>query len=125
MYNAPYGYCPKCGAEGVIRERKPDGNTTCSNDHIYLSRDALPENFRPVAYMSDVEMDARIDAKRAAPLTPHGEQQFRIEALRAATRVVAGTFTRVMDGIPADDRNITSTTLIVAKQFAKYLETGE
>lgn len=40
---APYGYCPTCGAPGEIRERRPNGNDQCANWHQYPSRDALPE----------------------------------------------------------------------------------
>jgi hypothetical protein len=35
-----YGYCPICGSPGVKRERRPDGNDTCENNHVYPSRDA-------------------------------------------------------------------------------------
>jgi 5'(3')-deoxyribonucleotidase len=31
----PYGYCPKCGAEGVSAARNPVGPTTCANGHEY------------------------------------------------------------------------------------------
>jgi len=42
---APYGYCPvpKCGAPGVERERRPNGNDKCANGHEYPSADALAE----------------------------------------------------------------------------------
>lgn len=36
----PYGYCPRCGAPGIARERRIDGNDQCSNGHTYPSRDA-------------------------------------------------------------------------------------
>lgn len=39
---AVYGYCPKCGAKGVQRERRPDGNDKCVNGHTYLSSKATP-----------------------------------------------------------------------------------
>lgn len=35
-----YGLCPTCGAPGVLRERRPDGNDQCANGHWYPSRDA-------------------------------------------------------------------------------------
>ena len=35
---AVYGYCPECGAEGVARERRPNGNDCCANGHTYPSR---------------------------------------------------------------------------------------
>jgi len=38
---AVYGWCPTCGARGYARERRPDGNDTCINEHTYPSRDAL------------------------------------------------------------------------------------
>jgi len=37
---APYGYCPECGAPGVMRERRPNGDDSCSNGHRYPSRTA-------------------------------------------------------------------------------------
>jgi DNA-directed RNA polymerase subunit RPC12/RpoP len=35
---AVYGYCPQCGAKGVMRERRPNGNDKCANGHTYPSR---------------------------------------------------------------------------------------
>ena len=35
-----YGFCPECGAPGVTRERRPNGNDTCTNGHTYPSADA-------------------------------------------------------------------------------------
>lgn len=40
---AVYGYCPECGAKGVQRERRPDGNDKCINGHIYPSSKALTQ----------------------------------------------------------------------------------
>jgi hypothetical protein len=37
---AVYGYCPKCEAKGVMRERRPNGNDKCANGHIYPSSKA-------------------------------------------------------------------------------------
>lgn len=34
---AVYGYCPECGAKGVTRERRPNGNDKCANGHTYSS----------------------------------------------------------------------------------------
>lgn len=39
--NAPYGYCPKCGAPGMDRERRPNGNDTCYAGHQYPNKDAI------------------------------------------------------------------------------------
>jgi hypothetical protein len=38
---APYGYCPICYAPGDTRERRPFGNDTCVNGHVYPSAHAL------------------------------------------------------------------------------------
>lgn len=38
---AVYGYCPYCGARGIMRERRPNGDDRCENKHIYPSREAL------------------------------------------------------------------------------------
>lgn len=35
--NHPYGYCPKCGAPGVQRERRMNGNDLCERGHWYAS----------------------------------------------------------------------------------------
>jgi predicted ATP-dependent serine protease len=40
---SPYGKCPKCGAWGVMRERRPNGNDECENGCKYPSRDAIPQ----------------------------------------------------------------------------------
>jgi len=37
-----YGLCPICGANGISRERRPNGNDRCENDHTYPSKDAIP-----------------------------------------------------------------------------------
>jgi hypothetical protein len=39
---AVYGYCPECGAKGVMRERRPNGNDKCANGHTYPSNTAAP-----------------------------------------------------------------------------------
>ena len=38
-----YGNCPHCGQPGQMRERRPDGNDTCVNGHVYRSRLAVME----------------------------------------------------------------------------------
>lgn len=38
-----YGVCPKCGAPGSTRERRPNGNDTCTAGHSYPSRHAVRE----------------------------------------------------------------------------------
>jgi hypothetical protein len=42
---ASLGYCPRvgCGAPGVRRERRPNGNDTCEQGHEYPSREAMEQ----------------------------------------------------------------------------------
>lgn len=37
---APYGYCPTCGAPGIARERRLNGNDQCEKGHDYPSSSA-------------------------------------------------------------------------------------
>ena len=50
---APYGYCPVCGAKGVQRERRPNGDDKCSLGHTYPSVLALPHKLPQPVYTSD------------------------------------------------------------------------
>ena len=38
---SPYGKCPTCGANGVTRERRPNGNDKCERGHEYPSASAI------------------------------------------------------------------------------------
>jgi hypothetical protein len=42
---AAYGYCPQCGAPGVDRERRRNGNDYCANGHTYPSSTAIAKLF--------------------------------------------------------------------------------
>jgi hypothetical protein len=46
-----YGYCPKCGAMGKMRERRIGGDDICFNGHRYPSRTSLPN--QPIGYKND------------------------------------------------------------------------
>lgn len=35
-----YGFCPFCKAEGILREKRPNGDDRCSNGHSYPSSSA-------------------------------------------------------------------------------------
>lgn len=65
IYKAPYGYCPKCGAAGYSRERRPDGNDRCPNDHMYPSKDAVTSiTDRPAPTPSATELAAVAEVVR-------------------------------------------------------------
>lgn len=55
----PYGYCPKCGAEGVNAARNPVGPTICANGHEYphAQRQTTPE---PLPVLSGAKRSLRI-----------------------------------------------------------------
>lgn len=38
-----YGHCPRCGAPGKTRERRPNGNDVCEYGCVYPSRGATAE----------------------------------------------------------------------------------
>ena len=41
-----YGKCPECGANGIARQKRLNGNDICENNHEYKSSDAInPERF--------------------------------------------------------------------------------
>lgn len=40
---AVLGYCPLCGALGMSRERRPNGNDQCEHGHTYPSKYALTD----------------------------------------------------------------------------------
>lgn len=44
---APYGFCPKCGKPGRLRERRPNGNDVCEGDHVYPSAEAIRADRAP------------------------------------------------------------------------------
>ena len=43
LVKSTYGSCPLCGADGIMRERRPDGNDTCTNGHVYPSSKAIED----------------------------------------------------------------------------------
>ena len=81
---APYGYCPECGAPGVTRERRPDGDDKCSNGHRYPSRSAhasLPTQPAAQEMPDAVEHYGTVDDLPAAQATPEPDDaQRRFEA---------------------------------------------
>lgn len=67
---APYGHCPQCGARGVMRERSPNGKTTCTNGHEFPharfdAAQPSPEPSKPEQAEAPGDSD---------PLTPEQEE---------------------------------------------------
>jgi len=66
---AVYGYCPTCGAKGVMRERRPNGSDKCANGHTYLSSKATtPPQRKPLTdeQIYDMYNEPRSDAEMIA-----------------------------------------------------------
>ena len=65
-----YGFCPICGAPGVFRERRLNGNDSCERGHDYPSSTALtaPRTSGPLDQFTDAELAAEL-AKRGARVT--------------------------------------------------------
>ena len=59
---APFGYCPVCGAKGVRREKRPYGDDMCAAGHTYPSEAALDVKPDP-----DEPMLMNIQKQRRAP----------------------------------------------------------
>lgn len=72
-----YGLCPMCGAPGVIRERRPDGDDTCANGHVYPARSSVNPFKRLRAQLPDLLDQVNARPSLAAVLS---RQLFRVSA---------------------------------------------
>ena len=143
VVGAIYGYCPKCGARGVKCEQIPDGNTTCFNGHSYPSRDAT------LTSLVHGDMDAPLGEPGPFPEEPKsGHDAFnemmagfadeakkirfrefhaeflRIEALHAASRIVAGASFGSKITIDNGKEGTDAFTIDLARRFMPFLEDG-
>ncbi|MCK9434995.1 MAG: hypothetical protein M0R32_09305 [Candidatus Cloacimonetes bacterium] len=62
-----YGLCPRCGAPGISRERRIDGNDMCENRHTYPSKEAIDvsrEDLIDREYLEAVERNDEEKAQR-------------------------------------------------------------
>ena len=70
---AIYGYCPECGAKGVMRERRPNGNDKCANGHTYPSSTSTPpqrsESFGKPSAWVDLTDDDKHEIELRAGIT--------------------------------------------------------
>ena len=58
---AVYGYCPECGAKGVMRERRPNGNDKCANGHTYPSSTSIPPQRTWVDLTAEQMLECNMD----------------------------------------------------------------
>jgi hypothetical protein len=76
---AVYGYCPECGAKGVMRERRPNGTDKCANGHTYPSNTAAPPQ-RTWVGLTEAERIDIIDEEITAQSIEHFALTQAIEA---------------------------------------------
>lgn len=82
---SPYDYCPECGARGVRRERRPDGNDECERGHVYKSVKSLKEPRATVTMDGPTEMRVEMTPRlheHARLLLPGSSTAMKVESLR-------------------------------------------
>ena len=82
---AVYGYCPQCGAKGVMRERRPNGNDKCANGHTYPSSTSTPPQRKPLT-----DEDLRKLADKHLFYQPEGYEVSGVFALARAIEAAHG-----------------------------------
>lgn len=82
---APYGYCPECGAPGVMRERRPDGDDKCSNGHRYPSRSAHTSLPTQPAAQATPEPVGDVRCEGCGYMTHHREHMGCVRAAKQHT----------------------------------------
>lgn len=88
-----YGACPMCGAPGVNRERRPNGDDTCANGHKYPSAKAVRK-----AMTQAPVTDAHRERARSAMPEIHNLLAFNWdEAVTQFTKVLATTAAEARD----------------------------
>lgn len=84
---APYGYCPKCGAEGYSRERRPGGNDKCAKGHTYPSS-AATATPSPVPMFKEPGTSTSDSAKAAEELLDPEPEPEQVVALGDANPIL-------------------------------------
>ena len=85
---AVYGYCPECGAKGVMRERRPNGNDKCANGHTYPSSTSTPPQ-RTWVGLTDDELLEIYGWRKAPMLSDFIVEEAKQELLGALRKVEA------------------------------------
>jgi hypothetical protein len=122
--SAPYGYCPKCGAEGYSRERRPDGDDKCAKGHTYPSS-AATATPNPVPMFKEPEPEQVVALGDANPILNDVARAHGVLGdVRAA---VADTVRQVFPdraGEPVMAFSIVSAGLGMADQMVVYSPGG-
>ena len=76
-----YGYCPICGAEGVERERRPNGYDTCKNGDRYLSKCSIVKSESKLEFTSEeslinwLKSNLSVKTSKETFVGPYGERE--------------------------------------------------
>lgn len=87
---APYGYCPECGAAGVAREKRVDGNTICANHHTCPSAEYRSD---PSALRLEAEVIPKEDRQPEVSLNAGAELEEKHAQAAATHEELFGDFT--------------------------------
>lgn len=81
----PYGYCTQCGSPGLTRERRINGNDTCTNGHVYPSSLARISDPTERTTLSG-RLPEQMGLSAPAPINPATGQNFDYWVLSEAER---------------------------------------
>ena len=92
-----YGFCPFCGADGVSRERRPNGDDRCSRGHQYPSSSAFCVHKQNALHCAICKTDyaQAADVKKMSEATPDQLIKTGKKAKCVTCDVLAGTLQRV------------------------------
>lgn len=80
--NFPYGFCPTCGAAGMSRERRPNGNDRCLKGHTYPSCNALHTYVPPHPLQCERPEPAYGISPALQALAPYVQAKDQVTAIR-------------------------------------------
>lgn len=93
------GYCPDCGADGMSRERRPNGDDTCRNGHRY------PTSHRLLHEPTQDQLDAYALGRRTEALpalgVPRGALVYCVPTRKAAEDLYP--LVAAPEAVPGDD----------------------
>lgn len=74
----PYGFCPQCGAKGVMTERRINGNSKCENGHTFPRSEFINEDLSNQSKMfrTTVKRDFKLKSGLTIPKATKVECEF-------------------------------------------------
>lgn len=98
-----YGYCSKCGARGVSRERRINGNDTCENGCVYPSSESVHK--KPMTLRNDITKaicttDIELGTGIKTRVSLDDGEKITTEVLRAVLEYLGKKTLREEDSLP-------------------------